>query len=285
MDKSKILGIVNMNDFSVLLSVYHKEKPDYLRQALDSVFSQTLRAAQVVLVEDGPLTPDLDTVIANYSGLYSELEVIPLEKNLGLGGALNEGLNHCNFDLVARMDTDDISKPERFEKQVNYMLAHPEIDVVSSWIDEFIETPDDVRSVRRLPQTSEELYEFGKKRNPINHPVVMFRKSAVLKAGSYQHFPLFEDYYLWVPMMLAGSRLNNIQESLLFMRTNADMYKRRGGLLYAKDELRFQKWMIQSGYINFFQFIKNSTVRFIMRIIPNNIRGIGYQLIRAMGKS
>ena len=232
------------------------------------------------MVEDGALTPELDKVITDYTNRYPELEIVTLEKNIGLGGALNEGLNHCRFDLVARMDTDDISKPERFEKQVEFLLSHPEIDAVSSWIDEFVESPDVVRSVRRLPQTSEALYDFGKKRNPINHPVVMFRKSAVLKAGGYQHFPLFEDYFLWVRMMLAGSKLNNIQESLLFMRTNADMFKRRGGLQYAEDELRFQKWMRQSGYINLFQFMKNSAVRFVMRIIPNNVRGTGYQVIR-----
>ncbi|MDO5760273.1 MAG: glycosyltransferase [Bacteroidota bacterium] len=266
--------------FSVLMSVYYKEQADFLRQALDSVFNQTLRADEVVLVEDGPLTEELDEVVEEYQQRYSELKVVKLKENGGLGKALNEGLKHCSNELVARMDTDDISKPDRFEKQIKFLEEHKEIDVVSSWIDEFVGTTDNVISTRKLPETTEEIFRFGKGRNPINHPSVVFRKSAVLKAGSYQHFPLFEDYYLWVRMLMQGAKFYNLQEALLFFRTTEDMFKRRGGLKYAKTEMKFQRAMLKLGYINSLQFCKNICIRFISRIVPNGLRGWIYRRIR-----
>ena len=179
--------------FSVLLSVYRKEQPAYLRQSLDSIFTQTLQPAEVVLVKDGPLTDALDEVAEEYCRKYPVLKVVPLSENQGLGRALNEGLKYCSYDLVARMDTDDVAKPERFEKQIAVFCAHPEMDVVGAWIDEFEGSIENVISVRVLPLEDSEIRRFARKRNPVNHPVVMFRKSAVLVAGGYQHFPLFED--------------------------------------------------------------------------------------------
>ena len=180
--------------FSVLLSVYRKEQPAYLRQSLDSIFTQTLQPAEVVLVKDGPLTDALDEVAEEYCRKYPVLKVVPLSENQGLGRALNEGLKYCSYDLVARMDTDDVAKPERFEKQIAVFCAHPEMDVVGAWIDEFEGSIENVISVRVLPLEHSEIRRFARKRNPVNHPVVMFRKSAVLVAGGYQHFPLFEEY-------------------------------------------------------------------------------------------
>ena len=124
--------------FSVLLSVYRKEQPAYLRQSLDSIFTQTLLPDEVVLVKDGPLTDALDEVAEDYCRKYPVIRVVPLSENQGLGRALNEGLKHCSYDLVARMDTDDVAKPERFEKQIAVFCAHPEMDVVGAWIDEFV---------------------------------------------------------------------------------------------------------------------------------------------------
>ena len=195
--------------FSVLLSLYHKESPLFLRQSLTSIFTQTLLPIEVVLVEDGPLTDELYAVIKEFTSQHPELKVISLPTNRGLGKALNEGLKHCSYDLVARMDTDDIAKPDRFEKQLAIFLEHPEIDVVGAWIDEFEGEVSNVLSMRKVPEQHENILRFAKGRCPVNHPVVMFRKSAVLKAGGYKHFPLFEDYYLWVRMpalfpLLAG---------------------------------------------------------------------------------
>ena len=137
--------------FSVLLSVYRKEQPAYLRQSLDSIFTQTLLPDEVVLVKDGPLTDALDEVAEDYCRKYPVIRVVPLSENQGLGRALNEGLKHCSYDLVARMDTDDVAKPERFEKQIAVFCAHPEMDVVGAWIDEFEGDIGNVISVRKLP--------------------------------------------------------------------------------------------------------------------------------------
>ena len=263
--------------FSVLLSLYKKEHPSYLQQSLDSLFSQTLLPDEIILVKDGPLTTELDNIVSDYAARYSILKVVQLPQTHGLGKALNEGLKHCSYDLVARMDTDDIAKPNRFEKQVKVFEEHPELDLVGAWIDEFEGTPQHVLSVRKVPETSEEIREYCRERCPVNHPVVMLRKSAVLAAGGYQHFPLFEDYYLWARMLKNGAKFYNIQESLLYFRTSPDMFKRRGGWKYAMDELRFQNVMRKMGMIGWTRFMMNVAVRFPARIIPNGLRGFFYK--------
>ena len=260
------------NFVSVLMSLYAKERPEYLRQSLDSIFNQTLSPNEVVLVKDGPLTDALDEVVEEYEQRFPILKIIPLTENQGLGKALNEGLKHCSYDLIARMDTDDIAKPERFERQVEIFRKYPNVEVVSSWIDEFIDSPNDVVSTRKLPEYPFEIFKFGKARCPINHPAVMFKKEAVLFAGGYRHFPLFEDYYLWVRLLLNGAKFYNIQDSLLFFRTSKDMYKRRGGFRHAINEIRFQNHIRKIGYINWGQFMFNISIRFLTRIVPNNLR-------------
>ena len=265
--------------FSVLLSLYVKEQPSNLIQSPDSLFSQTLLPSEIILVKDGPLTSELDTVVSDYVQRYPILKVVVLKENQGLGKALNEGLKHCSYDLVARMDTDDVAKPDRFEKQLKVFQLYPDIDVVGAWIDEFEGTLNQVVSVRKVPEKHEEIAEYARKRCPINHPVVIFRKSAVLTAGGYLHFPLFEDYYLWVRMLMNGARFYNIQESLLLFRFSADMFKRRGGWRYAMDELRFQKVLKCIHFISMFEFVENVIIRFFMRIMPNVWRTKLYKLL------
>ncbi len=270
-----------MENFSVLLSLYCKETDSFLRESLDSVFNQTIIPNEVILVEDGPLTPELYTTVKAYVDKYPQIKVVPLEKNGGLGAALNEGLKHCTNELVARMDTDDICKPNRFAKQIDYMQQHPDIDVCGCWIDEFIDSTTNVVSTRKLPENHDEIFQFGKSRNPINHPAVMFRKHAVLSVNSYQTFYLFEDYYLWARMLVKGLKFHNIQESLLFFRTSADMFKRRGGFKYACTEASFQWALYKIGYINLLYACKNIGIRFFIRIIPNRLRELIYKkLIR-----
>lgn len=265
--------------FSVLLSVYIKEQATYLRESLNSIFNQTLLPTEVILVKDGPLTDELNQVIEEYTLKYPIMKLISLSKNQGLGKALNEGLKHCSYELVARMDTDDIAKPTRFEKQIAIFENHPEIDVAGAWIDEFEGNPNNIISTRKLPENHTDIYSFAKKRCPVNHPVVMFRKSAVIAAGGYQHFPLFEDYDLWIRMLKNGSRFYNIPESLLFFRFSPDMFKRRGGWKYAKDEFKFQKKLFHSEFISTFCFIRNVSVRFISRMLPNHLRSILYKKV------
>ena len=248
---------------------------------MDSIFTQTTCPDEVILVEDGPLSSELNDIISEYSAKYPTLKIIPLPTNQGLGKALNEGLKHCSYDIVARMDTDDIAKPDRFEKQLAVFEKYLDIDVVGAWIDEFEDDISEVKSVRKLPELPDDIRQFAKRRNPINHPVVMFRKSAVLAAGGYQHFPLFEDYYLWIRMLMNGAKFYNIQESLLYFRFSPEMFKRRGGWRYVISELHFLQKMRQMHFISFSEFMQNLFVRFSIRLIPNSLRAIVYtKLIR-----
>lgn len=263
------------------MSIYAKERPDYLRQALDSVFHQTVTPDEVVIVEDGALTSDLYSVLDEYEKRYPRLNRIPLATNGGLGNALNEGLKYCSNEIIARMDTDDISTPDRFFKQLKIFEEFPQTEIVSSWIDEFIDTPDNIISTRKVPQYHYEILKYGQTRNPINHPAVMFKKSTVLFAGNYQPVPLFEDYFLWVRLLMNGARFYNIQESLLRFRASPDMYKRRGGLKYAVAEARFQNHVRRVGFISLWRFISNITIRFIPRIMPNCCRTFIYRIIRS----
>lgn len=263
--------------FSVLISLYYKEKPDFLRQSLDSVFGQTLPPDEVILVEDGPLTRELDAVVEEYVQHHSELRIVKLPQNVGLGQALNKGLMYCSNELVARMDTDDVCYLDRFQKQVAFMEMHPEIDVCSAWIDEFQGDINNVTSTRSLPETSDEIFEYGKKRSPINHPVVMFRKSAVEAVGSYKPFYLFEDYYLWVRMLLNGAKFHNLQEPLLYFRFSSDMFNRRGGWKYACSEVKFYITLYRLGYIGFVKTCINLCIRFSTRMAPNKLRSWIYR--------
>lgn len=237
---------------SVLLSVYIKEKPAYLRQCLDSLFSQSLMPDEIVLVKDGPLTAELNVVIEEYYFKHPAIfKIIELEVNHGLGKALNETLQYCSCDIVARMDTDDIAKPDRFKKQMAILQENKDIAVVGSWVDEFWnDDKENIVSVRKLPEFSNDIYTFAKRRNPINHPTAMFRKRAVLTVGGYLHFPLFEDYFLWIRMLVNGNNFYNIPESLLYFRMSQNVYKRRGGLNYALNECKLRKVMLNLGLIS-----------------------------------
>lgn len=266
-----------MLQFSVLLSLYYKESPLFLSQSLQSLFNQTLLPSEVILVKDGPLNNDLERVISEFQRQYSLLKTISLPTNQGLGRALNEGLKHCSYELVARMDTDDIAKSDRFQKQVEIFSQYPDVDVCSAWIDEFEDKVTNVISTRKLPETHEEIALYAKKRCPLNHPVVMFKKSAVIAAGGYLHFPLFEDYYLWVRMLMNGARFYNIQESLLYFRFSPDMFKRRGGWKYAMDETRFQRFLFKRQFISFPELVKNVGVRFCVRLMSNSLRTFIYK--------
>ena len=171
--------------FSVLCSIYQGEQADYLDEAFESLYIQTLPATEVVVVHDGPLTDALYSVIDNWKHKLPLKEVI-LDENVGLGEALNQGLKACSYDLVARFDTDDINTPDRFEKQIEFMKENPNVDLITSNIGEFQTTVGDISSFRNVPCSNNELTKLARYRNPINHVAVVFKKSAVLEVGSYK---------------------------------------------------------------------------------------------------
>ena len=266
-----------MVDFSVLMSGYHKEKPDYLRQSFDSIYQQSVAPTEIILVEDGPLTPALYEAISREEQRFPQLRRVVLPTNQGLGRALNKGLEACSYDLIARMDTDDISTPDRFQVQLDYMQQHPEINVLSAWITEFDHEPGNIVGIRSLPEQHDDIFLFGKRRNPVNHPVAMFRREAVIKAGGYQPCYLFEDYYLWVRMLQSGHRFCNLQQSLLFFRRSPEMIRRRGGLAYAYHEILFLRKLKRIGYITTYDLVRNVSQRTLVRLLPNRLRSLIYK--------
>lgn len=262
-----------MKEFSVLMSVYHKEKVDYLKQSLDSVFSQTRRAAQVVLVEDGPLTPELDTLITDYCGKYPELEIVPLKENKGLGLALAEGIKHCRYEMVARMDTDDIARQDRFELQLKEFGKNPKLDICGSHVKEFEDNIENVVTQRLVPLTDAECKDYQKRRDAFNHMTVMYKKSAVLAAGNYQHCPLMEDTLLWVNMFKNGATAMNIDDYLVYARIGKGMYERRGGWAYYKKYKQARKRIFETGYISWWDYEYTLFVQLVVASLPNRVRG------------
>ena len=274
------MSVVGYKGYSVLMSVYHKEKPEYLKQAIESIQAQTLSTNDFVLVCDGPLNGPLDSIIAaKQQEMGESLNVVRLAKNGGLGNALNEGIKHCKNELVARMDSDDIAYPERCEKQIAVINTHSEVSICSGIVEEFTTDPKTVDTRRVPPETNAEIVEFAKKRNPFNHPCVMYKKSSVEAVGSYQDFYLLEDYYLWLRMLMAGYQGYNIQEPLLHMRAGSDMYLRRAGWKYAKTQARLFKFMRDSGFIGNSQYIKSCVIRSGSALAPNWLRKFMFEKV------
>ena len=266
------LQVNKENCFSVLMAVYKKEQPLFFKEALRSVFEQSLIPNEVVLVKDGPLTEELEQIIVDFSSKNEQLKVITLEKNQGLGEALRIGLNSCSFDLVARLDSDDICKPYRFEKQIAFLKEHKEITIVGSWIEEFSDCKEEIEAIRELPQEDKQLKIFMKWRNPFNHMTVMFRKKDILAVGGYQPFYLLEDYYLWNRLANANYYFANIGESLLWARGGYTMLERRGGWKYVVSESKLLKFMYRSGRINIVEFGANLMMKSIIRLIGKHLR-------------
>ena len=274
------MSVVEYRGYSVLMSVYHKEKPEYLKQAIESIQAQTLSTNDFVLVCDGLLSEPLDSVIAaKQQEMGESLNVVRLAENGGLGNALNEGIKHCKNELVARMDSDDIAYPDRCEKQIAVFNTHSEVSICSGIVEEFTTDPNTVDTKRVPPETNAEIIEFAKKRNPFNHPCVMYKKSAVEAVGSYQDFYLLEDYYLWLRMLMAGYQGYNIQEPLLHMRAGSDMYLRRAGWKYAKTQAGLFKFMKSQDFIGEGQYIKSCMIRSGSALAPNWLRKLMFEKV------
>lgn len=265
--------------FSVLMSVYYKEKPEYLMQSLDSIFNQSLLPNEVIIIEDGKLTKQLDNVILLYKKKYSKiLKNIKFEKNRGLGVALHDGILECKNELIFRMDTDDICDKNRFEKQMK-IFEETDSDVVGSNIVEYDEKMENITSYRIVPQNDKDIKIMAKKRNPMNHMTVAYKKSKVLEAGNYQSMMFFEDYYLWVRMISNNCKFYNINENLVKVRGGNEMIKRRGGIKYIKPIVNFQKQLLKLNIINYFQFLANVISRVGVSLIPNSFRFFIYKKI------
>jgi glycosyltransferase involved in cell wall biosynthesis len=264
-----------MPNFSVLMSLYYKENPNYLRQSLESVINQTLKPNEIVLIKDGPLTLELDSVINEYQNICSPLiKVITLEKNKGLGNALSIGVLNCTNDLIARMDSDDICALNRFEKQINFLNNNLNFDLIGSNVEEFNNYPGDLKRYRKMPELGDKLKKYSKFRNPVNHPSVVFRKTKVLEAGNYNGDILFfEDFSLFIRMLSKGCKFYNFQEPLLYFRTGKgiDVIKRRSGWIYLKNEWKFANLALHIKSLNIFEWFFYIATKLPLRMMPPRI--------------
>ena len=258
--------------YSVLMSVYAGESAVNLRQSIDSVFAQEFPPDDFVLVIDGPVPPALEETVNS----YPKVRTVRLSENMGLGAALNEGLKSTRYDIVARMDSDDVALPSRMGKE--YAKIQSGLDIVSSAVLEFEGDTSNITGRRDLPVTQEDIICFSRKRNPFNHPSVMYRKEAVTAAGGYtSDYPLFEDYDLWIRMLQNGARAANIEEPLLLMRTDEGMFLRRGGKRYGRIMLDFHRHLLDTGWTSRKIYLTGAVPHYIVCVMPEPVRRLVYR--------
>ncbi len=271
------------NSFSVLMSVYKKDDAFCLKEALESVFAQTCPPAEVVLVSDGPLTPQLDTVLDSYK---DKCKIIRLPQNMGLGTALQTGLKECSHPLTARMDSDDICQPDRFELQLAAFEKDKNLSICGGAIEEIDFKTKETIALRRLPQTDAEIKRFLKLRCPFNHMTVMFKKADILSCGGYEAKFLMEDYSLWVHCAAKGLKMYNLPQVLVRARMDAKSYQRRGSYKYFKSNKALQDEMLALGVISLPTYLFNLFIRFAVQVIlPNSLRSLFYKKALRSGKN
>lgn len=262
-------------NFSVLMSLYIKEKAEYFDECMQSILNQTVLPSEIVIVYDGPISNDLRKMVEEYKknnpGLIKTIEN---KKNKGLGLALADGVPACKYELIARMDTDDIAREDRFEKQLECFMNDSKLDICGSHIIEFEGTIDNVLSKRKVPLTNEEIADYQKQRSAFNHMTVMYKKSTVLRAGNYEDCPLMEDDMLWVRMLISGAKGMNIDDYLVYARTGYAMIERRGGWAYFKKYLNGRRKIYETKYITRYDYLKTVYIQFFVTLLPRKIRRI-----------
>lgn len=256
------------------MSVYKNDKADSFVEAVRSIYFQTIKPNDVVLVVDGPVPDEISKAIEQLQGEISTLNVIWHEKNMGHAKARQTGLEVAKNNLVAVMDSDDLSVPNRFELQLKAIEEHPEVSVVGGLIHEFIGEPSNIVGKRIVPESDEAIKDYMKSRCPMNLVSVMLKKNDVMAVGGYQDWYCEEDYYLWLRLALGGYKFYNIQENLVNVRVGDEMYQRRGGWKYFRSEAKLQKYMFDKNIIWLGKYLLNVTMRLIVQVIlPNRIRG------------
>lgn len=263
-----------MIPFSATISVYKNDNPVDFRTALDSIIHQTLQPTEIIILQDGPIPSALSTVIDEYLSKYSNIKLVALKTNQGLGNARRIAIESCQYDYVAIMDADDIASPTRFEKQIGFITSHPEVDILGGQITEFIDQPTNVVGKRIVPLSDADIKDYLKRRCPFNHVTVMLRQSSVLDVGNYQHWHYDEDYYLWLRMYLNGATFANLPDTLVNVRVGKEMYARRGGWEYFRSEAKLMWWMYKNNITTLPLTLYNIAIRLILQVVmPNSVRG------------
>ena len=269
-----------MENYSVLMSVYHKEKPEYLRDSIQSMLDQTTRTNDFVLVCDGPLTPELDAVISDFNNRNAELfQIVRLEKNMGIGCAANEGLEHCKNDLVAKMDSDDISRNDRCEKQLIAFAADPTLHIVGSHIIEFMDDLNNEISRRIVPLEHADIVKYARRRMPFNNQTVMYRKHKVMEAGGYSLLRRCEDYDLYVRMLSNNCLARNIDDYLVWYRLTDNAFERRGTWEQLKGFTQVRWKMYRQGFSGPFDFFLPCCAQLMITLAPYKLKRYFYTRI------
>lgn len=271
-----------MVNITVITSVYKNDRAEHVQTALDSMLvEQSYKPAEIVLVQDGPVPDKLVYLLSEYEQKYCDvLHIVRLKENGGLGNALKIGVEQAKNDVVARMDSDDISLPDRFAKQMAFLESHPDVDIVGGQMTEFIDSPENIVGRREVPLENEEIYQYMKSRCAMNHVTVMFRKEAVLRAGNYQDWFWNEDYFLWVRMMIIGCKFANLPDVLVNVRSGAGQYARRGGKKYFESERGIQKLMLDNKLISYPRYLFNVFGRWCIQVaMPNWLRGLVFRTL------
>lgn len=269
---------MNVN-FTVAMSVYKNDNPQDFKTAVHSIYDQqSVRPSEIVLVEDGPIPLTLENAVNEICHEVPVMKVIQLEKNMGHAIARQTGLEAARNELCAVMDADDISAPDRFEKQLKAFREHPKVSVVGGLIREFIHKPENIVGTRIVPEYDDEIKKYLKSRCPMNLVTVMLKKSDVMNIGGYLDWYCEEDYYLWIRLALANYKFYNIQENLVNVRVGEEMYKRRGGIRYFKSEARLQEYMLDHKIISLPRYLYNVAIRWAIQVaMPNSVRGWVFQ--------
>lgn len=265
---------LNVRKYSILMSVYYKEKPIWLKESIESMLSQTVKAEEFFIVKDGPLTDELDEVIDEYVRNYPELfTILALEKNMGLGPALAEGVKNCRNEIIIRMDSDDYSVPERCEKLLRELDKHPEYGIIGSHEAEFSDDMNNPVAIHRVPETSEQIHAFMRRRCALLHPTVLYKKSVIINCGNYHDVRLYEDYDLFMRVVLEHNvKCYNIQENLYYIRINDAFFERRGGVSYMKTAVGFKLRQHKKGYMSLGDFMVSAGGQAAVCLLPNKVR-------------
>lgn len=266
-----------LEKISVLLAVYQKDSDQALIEALNSVIGQTYPPEEILIMQDGPVKKSIENIIQEYKEKYPELIThIVNEKNLGLGPTLARGTEACRNEIIARMDADDVSCPQRFEYQIREFIKDEELALLGGYIEEFEIDSNHPFAKRLVPLKQEEIYKKIKTRNPFNHMTVMFRKSLVMDVGNYSDLKNMEDYCLWIKMVYAGYRMRNLPYTLVMARTGNGMYDRRGGNDYIKSEKQIQQQLFDCKMINRWEYRRNLALRVLVRKMGSQARRFFY---------
>lgn len=264
-------------NFTVVMSVYKNDKPEYLQLAIDSLVNQTIKPDEIIIISDGPLTSKLEIILETYSK-YKYIRFIKLDKNVGLASSRKEAIKNANFDIIAVMDSDDICELDRFERQLSIIDGDKKM-VVSGWIEEFNYLPKDIGKIRKTPINYQEIISYGKWRNPINHVTLMFTKKAYDLVGGYSSVRHSEDWDLISRMLVKGIEVIGTPNVLVNVRAGDEMIERRRNIEQFKGELRLFVKMYKIGYLNFFQLFGNISIRVILRALPKFITKFTYKNI------